>query len=323
MQADTHHLPPLDLGNNILRIDTGFYRPGLAACYLVESAGHAAFIDCGTWYSVPHLLEVLDRQGIPREKVDYVIPTHIHLDHAGSAGELMRHLPNAQLVIHPFGARHMADPARLQEGAIAVYGESEFEKAYHTLVPVDPSRIVKAPDEFEIDLYGRWLHFVDTPGHASHHFCVWDETSGGFFTGDTFGISYRESDLDGRALIFPTTTPVQFKPEKWLETLDRLMEYEPRRMYLTHFGPVEEVSRLADDLREGIRVHHQVAADCLDDPDPAAEMEKRLEAWFMEKVRAHGLDWPEEKMLALIRLDLGLNVQGLVAWQERHRREKP
>lgn len=269
---------------------------------------------------MPHILELVDSLGIPREKVDHVIPTHVHLDHAGGAGELIRQLPNARLIVHPFGARHMAQPDRLQQGAIAVYGQAEFERHYHTLVPVDEDRIVEAPDGFEIDLYGRWLRIVDTPGHASHHFCVWDESSRGFFTGDTFGFSYRESDVDGRALLFPTTTPVQFKPEKWYESLDRLMEFDPRVMYLTHFGPVSDVPRLAEDLREGIRVHHEVAADCLEHPEPAVEMERRLASWFIEKAKAHGLDWPEEKVLALFGPDLKLNAAGLVAWQERQKR---
>lgn len=317
MAHDIAHLAPLDLGNGIIRIDTGLDHPGMAACYLVRQDGRAAFIDTGTWHSVPHMLEVLESHALPREAVDYVIPTHIHLDHAGGAGELLRHLPTARLVVHPFGAKHMIDPERIVQGAIAVYGEERFRADYHEIVPVDAERVVEAPDGFEIDLGGRPIRFIDTPGHASHHFCVWDEQSRGFFTGDTFGISYRETDLDGRALVMPTTTPVQFKPDKWLESLDKLERFEPKAMYLTHFGPVGEVPRLMADLREGIRVHHQIALETRDAADPEAEIRERLAQWFHERAIAHGLDWSRQETEEFFAIDLALNSQGLVAWQFR------
>lgn len=317
MAYETKHLPPLDLGDGIHRIDTGLHRPGMAACYLVEEDGHAALVDSGTWHSVPHILEVLQARSIAREAVDFVIPTHIHLDHAGGAGALMQEFPNAKLIVHPFGAKHMVDPERISQGAIEVYGEARFREDYHEIVPVDPERIIEAPDGYETDLGSRRLSFVDTPGHAGHHFCVWDELSRGFFTGDTFGISYRETDTDGRALVFPTTTPVQFKPERWLESLDRLEDFEPEAMYLTHFGAVSEVERLMDDLREGIRVHHTVAADTLDADDPEAEIRARLRGWFIERLEAHGVGSPEDVMERLLAIDLELNTQGLLAWQSR------
>lgn len=313
------HLPPADIGAGICRIDTGLDHPGMAACYLVEQDGRGAFIDTGTWHSVPHMLEVLESRGIAREAVDYVMPTHIHLDHAGGAGELMRHLPNARMVVHPFGAKHMIDPERISKGAIAVYGEAQFRKDYHEIVPVDPDRVIEAPDRFEIDLNGRNLVFLDTPGHASHHFCVWDEQSHGFFTGDTFGISYRETDLDGRALIIPTTTPVQFKPEKWQESLDKLESFEPRAMYLTHFGRVEKVPRLMEELREGIRVHHEIASETMEAEDPAAQINERLGQWLHERALAHGLEWSREQTEKFFAIDLALNTQGLVAWQGRNK----
>jgi glyoxylase-like metal-dependent hydrolase (beta-lactamase superfamily II) len=311
------YLSPRDVGGGITCIDTGLNRPAMVACYLVVDEGRAAFIDSGTWHSVPHLLEVLDQQGIERKAVDYVIPTHIHLDHAGGAGELLRHLPNARVIVHPFGAKHMISPERIQQGAIAVYGKAQFHIDYHEIVPVDRARLVEAPDGFELELGARTLHFVDTPGHAGHHFCIWDEKSAGFFTGDTFGVSYRETDLDGRALIFPTTTPVQFKPEKWLESLDKLERFSPQAMYLTHFGKVEEVPRLMEDLREGIRVHHAIAEACLGVEDPEAQIRSRLADWFYARVRAHGLGWSQSEMAQILSIDLELNTQGLLAWQQR------
>lgn len=319
MASQTKHLPPLDLGEGIHRIDTGLHSPGMAACYLLEDGGRAALIDSGTWHSVPHVLEVLEARSIAREAVDYVIPTHIHLDHAGGAGALMRELPNARMIVHPFGAKHMIDPARISQAAIVVYGEAQFRADYHEIVPVEAERVVEAPDGFDAHVGERRLEFVDTPGHAGHHFCVWDERSRGFFTGDTFGLSYRETDVDGRALVFPTTTPVQFKPERWHESLDRLEAFEPQVMYLTHFGAVREVPRLMQDLREGIDFHHAVAAEALGAADPEREIRSRLREWFIGRLEAHGVASPEEIMAQRLSIDLDLNTQGLIAWQARQR----
>ena len=180
--------------HGIHAIDTGYVRPGFDAAYLVVEAGRGAFIDCATNHSVPVLLAALAQAGLAPADVDWLVLTHVHLDHAGGAGALMRHLPNARLVAHPRAAPHMVDPARLAAGATAVYGEAEFARHYGELVPVPSGRVVVAADGHEVDLAGRALRCIDTPGHARHHQCVWDARSRSWFTGDTFGLSYRELD---------------------------------------------------------------------------------------------------------------------------------
>ena len=143
------------LGHGIHAIDTGFVRPYFDASHLVVERGRAAFVDVGTNFSVPGLLAALPAVGLASDAVDYVIVTHVHLDHAGGAGEMMRLLPRAKLVVHPRGARHMIDPRRLWAGASAVYGEEVMLRNYGTLVPVDPTRVIEAPDGFTLDLGGR------------------------------------------------------------------------------------------------------------------------------------------------------------------------
>ena len=123
----------LDLAEQISCIDTLYQRPGLAACYLIESAGKAAIIDTGTAHTAPIIMQLLATKGIQPAQVKYIIPTHVHLDHAGGAGQLMQLLPEAALVIHPFGARHMVDPAKLIAGATSVYGEEQFNSLYGCL----------------------------------------------------------------------------------------------------------------------------------------------------------------------------------------------
>jgi glyoxylase-like metal-dependent hydrolase (beta-lactamase superfamily II) len=309
-----------DLGPGITAIDTGFERPFFDASHLVVEGGRAAFIDVGTGFSVPGLLAVLEAKGLAPDAVDYVIVTHVHLDHAGGAGHIMRRLPAARLVVHPRGARHMIDPSRLWAGASAVYGDEAMRRNYGELVPVDKDRVIEAPDGFTLELGGRPLLFLDTPGHARHHFCVWDDAAHAFFTGDTFGLSYREFTSERGAFILPTTTPVQFEPEALVASIDRLLSYRPTAMYLTHYSRVVEVERLADRLKA--EVGELVALGRAEDgkPDRAARLRQGVEALFLKWVRDHGSRLAPERARELLALDAELNSQGLEAWLDRDRR---
>ena len=209
----------------VTAIDSGYVRENMAACYLLEAGAEVAFIEAGTNNSTPRLLETLQSRGWNAGQVKYVIVTHVHLDHAGGAGSLMQSLPNATLLVHPYGARHMIDPARLEAGSRAVYGDELFDRLYGELVPVPEARTRAMQDGETVGLGSRRLRFIDTPGHARHHFCVHDSQTNGWFTGDTFGLSYREFDTSNGAFMIPTTTPVQFDPvalkrrsPAWLQT---------------------------------------------------------------------------------------------------------
>jgi glyoxylase-like metal-dependent hydrolase (beta-lactamase superfamily II) len=152
----------------------------------------------------------------------------VHLDHAGGAGLLMRELPRATLVVHPRGARHMIQPTALYQGALAVYGQEEMDRSYGRLVGIEADRVTTTHDGMVLELAGRPLRFADTPGHARHHHCIWDAATRGWFTGDTFGLSYREFDDDeGRPWIFPTSTPVQFDPPALRASIERLVSFGP------------------------------------------------------------------------------------------------
>lgn len=307
-----------DLDYGITVIDAEFHRPGVAASYLVVEGGRAAFVETGTSLSVPGQLAVLEQKGIPRENVDYVIPTHVHLDHAGGAGELMRHLPAARLVIHPRGARHMIDPSRLIAGAAAVYGEEAIRRHYGEVVPVPAERVLEAGEGDEVDLDGRTLRFLDTPGHALHHFCVVDEAGRGIFTGDTFGISYREFDNEHGAWIFPTTTPVQFDPPALHASIDRLVAQGLDYMYLTHYGRVGGVDRLRRLLHEQI---DGMVALGREHAAAGARRQERLIGGLMEQMLAqlerHGCTLPVSRRRELLTMDVELNVQGLEIWLDR------
>jgi glyoxylase-like metal-dependent hydrolase (beta-lactamase superfamily II) len=305
------------LGHGIHLVDTGFHRDDFDAAYLLVQDGRAAFIDTGTNFSVPRLLAALDALGLARSAVDWVIPTHVHLDHAGGVGALARELPEARVLVHPRGARHLVDPSALYQGALAVYGQAEMDRSYGQLVPVDASRVMSSSDGGSITLAGRTLITLDTPGHARHHHCIWDEASRGWFTGDTFGLSYREFDVEGRPWILPTTTPVQFEPEALRASVARMLAYAPEAMYLTHYGRVREVPRLAEVLLAQLGELEAAGRALQNAPDRSEALRNAVREVHLKSLTAHGCTMPRAQAAELLELDVGLNAQGLEAWLDR------
>ena len=305
------------IGNGIRVVDTGFHRPLFDAAYLIVERGRAAFVDTGTNDAVPRLLAALAAAQIGVDAVDYVIPTHVHLDHAGGAGLLMQQLPNARLVVHRRGARHLVDPRHLVRSATGVYGEDEIARSYGTLVPVAAERVVTTADGTTIDLAGRALRFLDTPGHAMHHHCVWDEASRAFFTGDTFGLSYRDFDTAKGAWIMPTSTPVQFQPDALRRSIERMLAYAPTHMHLTHFGSVGDVPRLGALLLAQLDEVVAYARTTRPGPGRHGELVRGLAAIHVASLRAHGVTLADERIRELLALDLELNAQGLAIWLDR------
>ncbi|MBD8873749.1 MBL fold metallo-hydrolase [Rhodanobacter sp. DHB23] len=302
---------------DIHTIDTGFVRPRFDAAYLVVENGRGAFVDCGTNHAVPRMLAALDDAGLAAPDVDWLILTHVHLDHAGGAGELMARLPNARLVVHPRGARHMIDPSQLWAGASAVYGERVMESTYGRLRPVPAERVVEAADGHVVDLAGRALHCLDTPGHARHHLTVHDVRTNACFTGDVFGLSYRDFDNANGPFILPTTSPVQFDPEALHASLRRLLALEPAAMYLTHYGRVEDIARLAADLHAQIDAMVAIARATHGNPDRHAALVQALTDLYARRAVAHGWQQGREALAALLSMDIELNAQGLEVWMDR------
>ncbi len=313
------HPQTIDYAHHVSCIDTEQQRPGLACCYLMRSGDRYAFVECGTSLSVPGLLRVLEQRGIGVEQVAYVMPTHVHLDHAGGAGLLMSRLPNAQLVIHPRGARHMIDPSKLIEGAAAVYGADQIPAMYGQILPVAEQRVIVAEDNFRLDFSGRELLFLDAPGHARHHYAIWDAASRGLFSGDVFGLSYREADGPQGPYLFPTTTPVQFEPEAWARTLDRFAQLDPAYVYLTHYGRVGNVPKLAHELRRGIASYERLARHHAAAPERHARIKEAITSHALAELRAMNAPLSEQQARALLEFDMELNAQGLEVWLDKQK----
>lgn len=303
--------------HGIHTIDTGFVRSRFDAAYLIVENGRGAFVDCGTNHSMPRLLAALGDAGLVPADVDWLILTHVHLDHAGGAGELLARLPNAKLVVHPRGARHMIDPSQLWAGASAVYGEQLMESSYGRLRPVPAERVVEANDGHGVDLAGRVLRCLDTPGHAKHHLTVHDAHSNTCFTGDVFGLSYREFDTANGPFVLPTTTPVQFDPEALHVSIHRLVALQPAAMYLTHYGRVEDIERLAADLHAQIDAMVAIAHAAHGRADRHAALTEALTDLYATRAAGHGWTHGREALTALLAMDIELNAQGLEVWMDR------
>lgn len=305
-----------DLGDGIFCIETMYQRPGLASCYLLQQDDAAVLIDTGTTHTVATILELIARRGLQPEQIRYVMPTHVHLDHAGGVGELMQLLPEAELVVHPFGSRHMIDPSKLVAGATAVYGEAKFQQDFGHLKAVPEQRVIEATDGFSIDLNGRRLLCLDTPGHARHHYCVYDEKTNGFFSGDTFGVSYREFDSPNGQFIFAPSTPVQFDPDAWHKTIERLMSYSPEQIYLTHYCRITDLTRMADMLHKSLDAYVEICKSVTKE-NRYEQLKERLLRHYLEQLQQHGCRLPLEKQQELLSMDLDINAQGLEVWMQR------
>lgn len=305
------------VGAGVYTVDTGHVRPRAVASYLIVDAGRAAFVDSGAHSSVPNLLDSLDSLGIDRTDVDYVLLTHIHLDHAGGAGSLAASLPNARILVHPRGAPHMIDPSRLLAATRAVYGERHFAEQYGEVVPIAADRVTAVADGERIALGGRTLELIYTPGHALHHVCIVDREAAEIFTGDTFGISYREGETTAGEFIFPTTSPAQFDPEQLRASVARIVALRPRAAYLTHYGRVARIEQLAADLLSDIDAFVRIAQDCTAMPDRVGKMREAMYAHLCRRLDEHGFSRDETLRHALLDGDMVLNAAGLDAWLTR------
>ncbi|MFO7263110.1 MAG: MBL fold metallo-hydrolase [Bacillaceae bacterium G1] len=225
----------VDLGHGISLID--LYDMGFenrTGCYVFRE--ERVVLETGPSPSIPHLLDGLKTLNIAPESIRYIIVTHIHLDHSGGAGRLLTHCPNAQVVVHPRGARHLIDPSRLIASAKVVYGE-KFDQFFHPIVPVPEDRILTRSDGDTLTIGPeRTLQFLDTPGHALHHFSVYDPVSNGIFSGDTAGIRYNQLEEEGIPFFLPTTSPNQFDPEAMRASIERFRAMHIDRLYFGHYG---------------------------------------------------------------------------------------
>lgn len=304
-----------DYGHGIHAIDSGFGGLQSDAVHVVIQDGRAALIDTAVNASVPRVLDALRSVGIAADAVDYVLLTHVHLDHAGGTGLLMQHLPSATLVVHSRGARHMIDPSKLSIATHAVYGADKARRMYGEILPVAANRVREVGDGATVDLNGREFLILDTPGHARHHVCFRDALTGHVFTGDTFGFALPVFDSGNTRHVFPTLTPTQLEPNRLKASIDRIVALDPEAVYVTHYGRAGDVVRLGADLHRLIdaQVAIAMAARHL-----GRERKDRIMAGIADLIdhESHRSHWQLQGQEAVHRLasDVELNAQGLGIW---------
>ena len=308
------NLRTTDFDHGVTAIDTDYMRPLLDASHLVIDHGRAAFVDTGVNASVPLLLEALRQKAVDVGDVDYVFLTHVHLDHAGGAGQLMQRLPNARAVLHPRGARHMIEPSKLVKGSEAVYGKERVREMYGDITAIPEERVHAVADGEELVLGDRRLTCIFTEGHARHHYCLADPASDGVFTGDSFGISYRDFDTGAGEFIFPTTTPVHFDPVEAHKAIDRIMALSPNCLYLTHYSKVTDLPRLADDMHRRIDDFVAIATRHAGTGNRTRAMQDSMFAYLWDELEGHGFTTDERTLHELLDVDVTLNTMGLEHW---------
>ena len=307
--------------SDIFTIDALYLEPELAAIHLLRAGDKLAIIDTGTQYSVPQVQKALDKLGLNFKNVELIILTHIHLDHAGGASVLMKLCDNAQLIVHPKGSRHMADPEKLVAGAKTVYGEDEFKSLYGEISAIDAGRIFSPKDGEEINLGNKTLAFLDSPGHANHHHCIYDKHSNSVFTGDTLGIAYQALRDPDHAFVMPTTTPVQFDPEALHNSIDKVMHLQPDYLYYTHYSALQPSAKNIAGLHEQIDDYVMMAQQAADQDieNLEANLSRELYAYSVRRAENELDTVSSETIKHWVKLDSKLSAQGLAFWWQ-HRR---
>lgn len=306
-----------DLGKGIYCLDANYVATGVASIYLLVENQKACVIETGSSHSIPSICEGLEALGLTVDDVEYIIATHIHLDHAGGAGSLMQLCANAKFIVHPRGTWHMINPQKLEAGTKAVYGEAKFAELYGELIPIEEDRVISADDEYCLNFHGRELLFLDTPGHAMHHFCIYDAASNGIFTGDTFGLAYPQLSPNDEPFIFATTTPVHFDPEAMLTSIDRLMTFNPQKMYLTHFCEITPTATVVENLKASLNAFVTLAKSLPESTDRANNIEKGIVEWLLAGLEKNGCPLTIEEQKRVLAMDAKLNAQGIEVWLQR------
>ncbi len=251
------------LADDLILIDTLYNNTREAVGVFLMMGDRPALIETGPASTVETLLDGIRAAGVEPRDLQAIAVTHIHLDHAGAAGTLVRRFPHLDVYVHPLGAPHLIDPSRLLQSAGRLYGD-EMDRLFGEMVPVPPERVRILEDGAQVLLGSRRLTAIDTPGHARHHHVYHDEAARDVFTGDAAGVA-----LPGSRFVRPPTPPPELDVPAWEATLDRLRALRPRRLLLTHFGAHTWVNELLTQLRhrlqEGVRLVQAALEDGLDE----------------------------------------------------------
>ncbi|SDH82629.1 Glyoxylase, beta-lactamase superfamily II [Planococcus glaciei] len=267
-------------------------------------------IDTSASPSVPYIKKGLEKLGYQLDQVKYIIVTHIHLDHAGGAGLLLKDCPNAKIVVHPKGARHLAEPERLIAGAKQVYGD-KFDKLFDPIVPIPKERLLVIGEGAQLKIGPSCtLEFWDTPGHANHHFGIVDTKSNGIFAGDTVGIRYEQLAKEGIDFFLPSTSPNQFDPEAMKHAISRMQSQHFSAIYYGHFGMTEKTEMALRQVSEWLDIFMAEAEKTFAEGFGPDELAARLQKRIQKHLQGLGVG-EDHEVYQIIQLDLEVSAMGM------------
>ncbi|MFC3041684.1 MBL fold metallo-hydrolase [Virgibacillus xinjiangensis] len=302
---------PIRLDDRIYLID-GFDLgvPDRTGTYVLDEA-QLTIVETGPSPSVKHVKKGLESLGYSLDQVRYIIVTHIHLDHAGGAGLLLKDCPNAKVVVHPRGEKHLINPKKLAAGARAIYGES-FQELFEPIIPVPEERLLLKADGDTLQIGPECrLEFLDTPGHAKHHFSIFDPVSKGIFTGDTVGIRYEHLARDGVQLFLPSTSPNHFNPNTMQTSIERISDLNPRRIYYGHFGMTEQPQKALDEVSKWLDVFVEEGEQALTEGKGYDELSRRMLGKVRKYLQDEGIPDDHEAYI-IINLDMQVSALGII-----------
>jgi len=283
---------------------------GRTGIYVINE-DELTLIETGPSPSVNYIIKGLEELGFTLDQVKYIIVTHIHLDHAGGAGVLAKQCPNAKVVVHPRGEGHLENPKKLVAGARAVYGDS-FSELFDPIYPIDKDRLL-VKDEGDTLEIGPvcTLKFYSTPGHAKHHFSIYDPVSNGMFTGDTVGIRYEQLVEDGIDLFLPSTSPNHFNPSDMHDSINRIADMNLDRIYFGHFGMTESPKGTLKQVSNWLDIFMEIAEEVAAEDESYDVLSERLFGRVRTYLRDQ--DVPDEhKAYILINLDMQVSSLGII-----------
>lgn len=307
---------PIQLDERISLID-GFDMdiPSRTGTYVIQEE-ELTLIEVGPSPSVKYIKRGLENLSRSLAEVRYIIVTHVHLDHAGGAGFLLQQCPNATLIVHPRGGRHLIDPTKLAAGARAIYGES-FSEIYDPIVPVPADKVVEKSEGDTLDIGPNCtLEFWDTPGHAKHHFSIFDPVSNGMFTGDTAGVRYELLLQDGVELYLPTTSPNHFNPNDMHASINRFAEKDVDRIYFGHFGMTENPKEALKQVAQWLDIYVEIAEEVVDEGGDYNEIARRIMKRVKEHLRGLGIQ-DDHEVYIIINLDVQISALGMIDYFQK------
>ncbi len=281
-----------EVGEEIFKLETPLPRLGTTLVIYFIREGRGVLIEPGPAIIVPLIQDGMKRLGM--KELEYIIPTHIHMDHAGGLGKLAKLFPKAKAVLHPQGVKHIVDPSRLIQGTKIAFGD-DFEDTWGSIMPVPESQVYIPGDGDTLSLDGRKLQIIYSPGHAPHHIAIFDRKSTGLFCGEALGLLRIYGE---KTFIVPAAVQPNFDMELYLQTIERLRRLSPQVLFYSHNGVGKEPEKLISMAMENTKLFGSIISE-------AMKRGKSPEA-ISRKVREHVADYSGFDMI-------GVNIKNVVA----------